>query len=45
MRRGLIDARREGANRLAGKYINLNNPEIVRPWTGLIVDNRRIDGR
>ena len=34
MRRGLIDARREGANRLVGKYINLNNPEIVRPWTG-----------
>lgn len=45
MRRGLIDARRDGANGLMGKYINLNNPEIVRPWIGLIVDNRRIDGR
>jgi hypothetical protein len=45
MRRGLIDARREGANGLVGKYINLNNPEIMRPWIGLIVDNRRIDGR
>jgi hypothetical protein len=45
MRRGLIDARREATNRLVGKYINLNNPEIMRPWIGLIVDNRRIDGR
>jgi hypothetical protein len=44
MRRGLIDARREGASGLVGKYINLNNPEITRPWIGLIVDNRRIDG-
>jgi hypothetical protein len=45
MRRGLIDARREGASGLVGKYINLNNPAIMRPWIGLIVDNRRIDGR
>lgn len=45
MRRGLIDARRDGASGLMGKYINLNNPEIMRPWIGLIVDNRRIDGR
>jgi hypothetical protein len=45
MRRGLIDARRDGANGLVGRYINLNNPEIMRPWIGLIVDNRRIDGR
>jgi hypothetical protein len=43
-RKGLIEARREGANRLVGKYINLTNPEIVRPWTGVIVDNDRIDG-
>jgi hypothetical protein len=44
-RRGLIEARREGANRLIGKYINLTNPDIQRPWIGLIVSNDRIDGR
>ncbi len=44
-RKGLIDARREGPQRLVGKYINLSNPAITRPWIGLIVDNQRIDGR
>jgi hypothetical protein len=44
-RKGLIEARREGANRLVGKYINLSNPQITRPWIGLILDNTRIDGR
>jgi hypothetical protein len=44
-RRGLIDARREGATRLVGKYINLSDPKIMQPWVGLIVDNQRIDGR
>jgi len=44
-RRGLIDARREGANRLVGKYINLTSPSVTRPWIGLIVDGKRIDGR
>lgn len=44
-RRGLIDARRDGASRLVGKYINLTNPAIVRSWIGLIVNNQRIDGR
>jgi hypothetical protein len=44
-RRGLIDARREGATRLVGKYINLTDPKIIRPWVGLIVSNQRIDGR
>lgn len=44
-RRGLIDAGRDGANRLVGKYVNLTNPAITRPWTGLIVSKRRIDGR
>jgi hypothetical protein len=43
-RRGLIDAQREGA-RLVGKYINLTDPKVTRPWIGLIVSNRRIDGR
>jgi hypothetical protein len=44
-RKGLIDARREGTTRLIGKYINLTNPKIIRPWVGLIVSNQRIDGR
>jgi hypothetical protein len=43
-RRGLIDARRDGT-RLVGKYINLTDPKITRPWIGLIVSNQRIDGR
>ena len=45
VRKGLIEARRDGANRLIGKYVNLSNPEIMRPWIGLIVGNDRIDGR
>ena len=44
-RRGLIDARREGATRLVGRYVNLTDPTITRPWIGLIVSNERIDGR
>jgi hypothetical protein len=44
-RRGLIDARQEDADRLVGKYINLTDPAITRPWVGLIVSHRRIDGR
>ena len=43
--KGLIEARRDGATGLVGKYINLTNPEIVRPWIGRIVSNARIDGR
>ena len=44
-RKGLIDARRDGTTGLIGKYINLTNPKIIRPWVGLIVSNQRIDGR
>jgi hypothetical protein len=44
-RRGLIEAKREDARRLVGKYINLSDPAITRPWGGLIVNDRRIDGR
>jgi hypothetical protein len=44
-RKGLIDARRDGATGLVGRYINLTNPDIVRPWIGLIVSEWRIDGR
>jgi len=43
-RHGLIDAARESGNRLIGKYINLTNPAITRPWIGLAVDAFRIDG-
>ena len=43
-RRGLIDAHRVGT-RLTGKYINLTDPQITRPWIGLIVSHQRIDGR
>ena len=43
-RKGLIDARREGP-RLVGKYINLSNPAVTRPWIGRIVSGQRIDGR
>jgi hypothetical protein len=44
-RRGLIDAMRESPQRLVGKYINLSNPAIMRPWIGRIVSDQRIDGR
>ena len=44
-RKGMIDARRDGSQRLVGKYINLTSPAITRPWIGLIVDDQRIDGR
>jgi hypothetical protein len=43
-RKGLIEARYEDARRLVGKYINLSDPAITRPWGGLIVSDRRIDG-
>jgi hypothetical protein len=42
-RHGLIEAVREDA-RLVGKYINLTNPQIMRPWVGRVVDATRIDG-
>jgi hypothetical protein len=42
---GLIEARRDGAKGLVGKYINLTDPRVTRPWIGLIISNRRIDGR
>jgi hypothetical protein len=44
-RKGLIDAKREGPQRLVGKYINLTSPAITRPWIGRIVNDQRIDGR
>jgi hypothetical protein len=44
-RKGLIDAKREGPERLVGKYINLTSPAVTRPWIGKIVNEQRIDGR
>ena len=44
-RSGLIDAERVGTTELIGKYINLSNSAITRPWIGLIVSDSRIDGR
>ena len=41
----LIVARREGKNRLVGRYVNLIVLDDSTPWVGLVVDNRRIDGR
>jgi hypothetical protein len=42
--KGLVDARRQGPDKLIGKYLNLVDPTITRPWVGLIVSNERIDG-
>ena len=43
-RKALIDARCEASNKLIGRYINLSDPTITRPWVGLIVNIQRIDG-
>src|SRR5204862_8004566 len=40
----LIDARREGRDRLVGKYLNLLDHRDTYPWVGLIVNDERIDG-
>jgi|SRR5215831_12128960 len=44
-RRALLDTRRQGPRNLTGRYINLSDPTITRPWAGLIIDHTRIDGR
>jgi hypothetical protein len=41
---GLMETRLDGRSRLIGRYMNLGNTSIVRPWVGLIIDHRRIDG-
>lgn len=43
-KQGLIEARGYGQDRLIGRYLNLSDPEITRPWVGLVVDPSRIDG-
>ena len=42
---GLIEARHQGDDKLVGRYLNLGDQSITRPWVGLIVSNERIDGR
>lgn len=42
--RALIEARRDGSDRLVGRYLNLVDPSITRPWVGLIAGDGRIDG-
>lgn len=42
---GIIEARQERSNRLVGRYLNLNDPSITRPWVGVVVDDQRIDGQ
>ena len=43
-RQGLLEARRLGERRLSGRYLNLSDPSVSRPWHGVIIDPRRIDG-
>jgi hypothetical protein len=40
----LTEAKIQNNNRLVGKYVNINNPRDSTPWTGIIIDNKRIDG-
>jgi hypothetical protein len=40
----LIDARKDGKNRLVGKYLNLQEHQDTYPWVGVVIDNERIDG-
>lgn len=42
-KQGLIEALRDGGDRLIGRYLNLNAPEITRPWPGMIIYPTRID--
>lgn len=44
-RRGLLEARRDGDARWLGRYLNLSDPSIARPWVGVSVGDARIDGR
>jgi hypothetical protein len=43
--KGLVEAQRERGNHLVGRYINLGDPTITRPWIGLIISPQRIDGK
>jgi hypothetical protein len=40
----LIDAKREGKNRLVGRYLNLDEETDSTPWVGVIVGDERVDG-
>lgn len=41
----LIEARRGENERLAGRYVNLNDEGDSTPWAGRIIDSQRIDGK
>jgi hypothetical protein len=43
--RYLIEARREGPDRLLGRYVNVDAPIDTSPWVGRIVGHDRIDGQ
>lgn len=45
VRKGLIDARREGRAKLVWRCISVTGPTLTRPWVRLIVNNRKIDGQ
>ena len=40
----LLEAVREGKDRLVGRWAQVGKPEDTGPYVGLIVDNERIDG-
>ncbi|MGH6814989.1 MAG: hypothetical protein ACREC6_04735, partial [Hyphomicrobiaceae bacterium] len=40
----LLEAIREGGNRLVGRWVQLANPSDTGPFVGIIVDDERIDG-
>lgn len=42
--RYLIEARRNGPQRLVGRYVNLSNESDTAPWVGRAITSDRIDG-
>ncbi|HEY2581988.1 MAG TPA: hypothetical protein VGI43_09280 [Mucilaginibacter sp.] len=43
-RQGLIDAGFDEDNRMIGRYINLSDLSIMRPWKGVLADKSHIAG-
>ena len=40
----LLEAVKEGKDRLVGRWVQVGNPNDTGPYAGLIVDDKRIDG-
>ena len=40
----LLEAVKEGKDRLVGRWVQVGNPKDTGPFVGLIVDDERIDG-